>query len=114
MIFADIALTFEKLEHTASRIEMTKLLSHLYQRLSMHEIDKVCYLLQGRVAPVYEKLDFGLAERLVFKAAVGAFSLSEKDARLEWSKSGDLGTTIEKYRSTTNSLFQKEKPLWAS
>jgi DNA ligase 1 len=114
MIFTDIAHIFEKLEHTTSRIEMTKILADLYQQLTGREIDKVCYLLQGRVAPVYEKLDFGLAERLVFKAAVGAFSLSEKEAKQAWNVSGDLGVTVEKYRSTANPLFQKEAPLSVS
>ncbi|MFA6005519.1 MAG: ATP-dependent DNA ligase [Patescibacteria group bacterium] len=114
MIFADIAHTFDKLEHTASRIEMTKLLSVLYRQLSVREIDKVSYLLQGRVAPVYEKLDFGLAERLVFKAAVNAFSLSEKEAKREWEKGGDLGIVIEKYRGTANLLFQNTTPLSVS
>lgn len=90
---------------------MTQLLSQLFKKTSAQEIDKVVYLLQGSVVPQYEQLEFGLAERLVFKSFVSSFSLNEAQARQRFKQIGDLGATVEEFRRTNHSLFEASSSL---
>lgn len=111
MIFGNVSKTFGELDKTSSRLEITALLARLFSQLSPTEIHNASYLLQGRVSPKYEKRDFGFADRLIFKAFVGAFSLAEKEIRHEWQVKGDLGEVVEAHRKTAALLFEAEKPL---
>lgn len=111
MLFSDFANVLLKLEHTNSRLEMTEILAKLFKEASTSEIDKAIYLLQGRLVPQYKSLEFGLAERLVFKAFVSSFSLNEKEARQRLQAIGDLGKTVEEFRKTNRSLFETGQQL---
>jgi DNA ligase 1 len=56
--FAYLAHYFEKLEKTSSRLALIEILAELFRSIdSPDEIEKVCYLLQGRVAPFFEALE---------------------------------------------------------
>jgi DNA ligase-1 len=111
MLFVNLARYLEVLEATPSRLQMTRVLAELFKESQGDEIAQIVYLLQGSVVPQYERLEFGLAERLVFKAFVSSFSLNEKEARKQVGLSGDLGKTVEAYRRTNVSLFAKEADL---
>ena len=64
MEFARLAHSFEKLEKTSSRLTLVAILAELFRSIdSPDEIAKVCYLVQGRVAPFYEALEIGMAEK---------------------------------------------------
>ena len=53
MEFAALAHTFEELERTSSRLTLIELLTQLFRSIERpEEIEQVCYLVQGRVAPV--------------------------------------------------------------
>ena len=56
------------LEHTSSRLKLISTLADLLRQVADDEIDEVVYLLQGRVAPLYEPVEFGLGERSIEKA----------------------------------------------
>ncbi|TMC60068.1 MAG: DNA ligase, partial [Chloroflexota bacterium] len=63
MEFATLAQYFEKLEKTSSRLTLIAILSELFRLVeSPDEIEKVSYLVQGRVAPFFEALEIGMAE----------------------------------------------------
>jgi len=47
------------------------------------EIAEVTYLLQGRVAPLYEPVEFGLGERSIEKAVAQAFGVAQADVHLK-------------------------------
>ena len=111
MLFSQLAVFLKELEVTNSRLVMTEKLSQLFSEATSEEIDKAIYLLQGSVVPQYEKLDFGLAERLVFKAMVSSFSLDSKIAKEQFKKSGDLGLTAQHFRKGSNSLFAPSESL---
>ena len=108
MKFHDLAVYFDKIEQTASRVEMTKLLAELFSTVSADEIDKVLYLLQGRVVPLYEKADFGLAEKLLIKAFVTGLQIDEKVFMNAYKNSGDLGKTIESLRSSVSTIGESD------
>src|SRR5947209_18234468 len=59
--FARLAHSFEKLEKTSSRLALIAILAELFRLIeSPDEIAKVCYLVQGRVAPFFEALEIGM------------------------------------------------------
>lgn len=74
---------------------MIEILSELLRETEPQEIDKVVYLTQGRVAPLFEPVEFGMAEKMVVKAVARAYGLSDSEVTEQFKKSGDLGATAE-------------------
>jgi len=74
---------------------MTDILSDLFKKSSPHEIGEICYLLQGRVAPLYEAIEFGIADKLMIRAIAQAYDASESEVLSRFKKHGDLGITGE-------------------
>lgn len=68
MKFVDFAQHLKALEETPSRLEMTAQLVALFNKLDIAEIQPVCYLLQGRLVPQYESLEFNLSAKMVLRA----------------------------------------------
>ena len=99
MTFKDFSIHLQKLEGTASRNDMILLLSDLFKEVPAEDFDKVMYLLQGRVAPLYINLEFGMADKMIIKALVAAFEIDEKEALKEFKKIGDIGEVAETLRS---------------
>jgi DNA ligase-1 len=111
MLFSEFSQFLNKIEHTPSRLEMTTILVDLFAKALPEEVDKICYLVRGRVTPLYVKQDFGLADKLVLKAALGAFSLEKKHANKIFKEYGDLGLAIEFYKLHSASLFESTTSL---
>ena len=108
MTFKDLASYFEKIEKTTSRLEITKLLAQIFKKLTAKELEMTVFLLQGRVAPLYEKVEFGMAEKMVIKAAVLALNIDSKFFMKEYKKIGDLGETVEYFKRQFPSFEEKE------
>jgi DNA ligase-1 len=94
LTFSALAQTFEALEKTSSRKQLTSLLAELLGQVDASEIAEVAYLLQGRVAPLYEPVEFGLGERSVEKAVAQAFGVEPTDVRKRYAELGDLGLVV--------------------
>ena len=74
MEFASLAHTFEELERTSSRLTLIGLLTDLFRSIERPaEIEQVCYLVQGRVAPFFEALEMGMAEKSVARSIAMAY-----------------------------------------
>ncbi|OGG08468.1 hypothetical protein A2154_01915, partial [Candidatus Gottesmanbacteria bacterium RBG_16_43_7] len=99
MHFSALAKYFKKLEDTPSRIAMTQILSDLFKYASQEEIGQICYLLLGRVAPLYEAVEFGLADKLMIRAIAKACGVELKTVVNIFKKTGDLGETVQKVKS---------------
>lgn len=110
MLFKELAKYFEKIEATASRLEITYILADLFKKINNAEIDKTIYLLQGRVVPLYEKIEFSMAEKLVIKSIATALNCEKKTFVNAYQKIGDLGKTVEKFRFQSQ-LFDEKKDL---
>lgn len=67
MYFSQLSTYFERIEGTRSRVEITQILAELFNKLSAEEMNQTAYLLQGRVAPLFEKTEFGMAEKDSYK-----------------------------------------------
>ncbi|PIV09349.1 DNA ligase [Candidatus Roizmanbacteria bacterium CG02_land_8_20_14_3_00_36_15] len=108
MYFSQLAVYIEKIETTSSRLEITRLLAEIFRRLNIKEIGKTVYLLQGRVVPLFEKTEFGMAEKMVVKATLLALNLERKSFETRNKQIGDLGKTVEEFKSQFPSLEKKD------
>lgn len=98
MHFSELARYFKKLEETPSRNSMTEILADLFRHAQAREIGELCYLLQGRVVPLYEAIEFGVADQFMIRAIALAYGVEEKQVRVEFKKVGDLGVVAESIR----------------
>ena len=99
MEFAHLAHSFEKLEKTSSRLALIAILAELFRLIdSPDEIEKVCYLLQGRVAPFFEALEIGMAEKTVARSIASAYRSNQEHVFTLYAALGDLGLVAEQLR----------------
>lgn len=119
MNFATFSQTLESLEKTSSRLEMTYQLAELYQKLDKSEIKAAVYLMQGRLVPLYESLEFNLSHKMIQRALARLMEDHQEQSQVEVStqtnlfgeedktqflklvkkraqETGDLGLTAEK------------------
>ena len=99
MKFSVLASYFEKLEATSSRIELTNILSELLKRVSNEEIEKVAYLLQGRVVPFFDPTEIGMADKLVDQAIASAYDVEREKVQKLLAQKGDMGLAAEQLSS---------------
>lgn len=98
MTFKELSFYLQKLESTASRNDMVLILAELFDKVPANVFDKVMYLLQGRVAPLYIPLEFGMADKMIVKALGKAFTMEESVLTREFKEIGDVGELAEKLR----------------
>jgi DNA ligase-1 len=96
MDYAIITDSYEKIEATTKRLEMTDYLVELLKKTPKQVIAKVVYLTQGKLYPDFEGIEMGVAEKLAVKALVRASGCSESAILADLQKSGDIGETTEK------------------
>jgi DNA ligase-1 len=99
MDYVIIADSYEKIEATTKRLEMTDLLVELLKKTPKDVIAKVVYLTQGKLYPDFMGVEMGVAEKLAIKALSRASGQSENVIQAELQKSGDIGETSEKQLS---------------
>ncbi len=68
MDYAIIADSYQKIEATTKRLEMTDLLVELLKKTPKDVISRVVYLTQGKLYPDFEGIEMGVAEKLAVKA----------------------------------------------
>ena len=68
MKFSVLAETFEKMENTTRRLELTDHLVDFFKNTPLDLVSKVVYLIQGKLGPDYEGIEIGVAEKIVIKA----------------------------------------------
>ena len=112
MTFKKLAEYFQKLESTASRNSMVEILALLFGEATIREIDKVVYLTQGRVAPLFEPVEFQMAEKMVIKAMAMAYDRSAEEITKLYKSSGDLGLTAEKLSPVAQSSKQSVEAVF--
>ncbi|MFO1535288.1 MAG: ATP-dependent DNA ligase [Thermoplasmatota archaeon] len=101
MQYAELASFFERLEQTSGRLDMTRILVEMLERVRKGEMVATVRLLQGAVAPDWEGVEVGLAEKQILKAlaiASGASTKSEEaiaELTRIYHEKGDLGLAAE-------------------
>jgi DNA ligase-1 len=111
MRYAVLVESYEKLEATTKRLEMTDLLVALFKEVPKGEIDRAVYLTQGRVFPDYAGIELGLAEKLAIRAVALAAGQSEEAITNAWKASGDLGLVAEERLQSRKQASLMSEPL---
>lgn len=111
MKFSTFSNRLEAIERVTSRNEITVLLAELFKLLDKDEISSALYLMQGRVAPLYESVEFGMAEKSVAKSAINAMNLENKYFDNELKKIGDVGLTVEFFKKQYSTLEEEDLEL---
>lgn len=96
MDYKVIAESYEKIEATTKRLEMTDHLVELLKKTPEDIIARVVYLTQGKLYPDFEGIEMGVAEKLAIKALMRASGGSESAIKAMLQKNGDIGETAEK------------------
>src|SRR3990167_3209809 len=110
MKFSKFAYFVEQIESTSSRLSITYLLAELFKKLNREEIGKTVYLLQGRLAPLYNAIEFGMAEKMIGRAVATALHLDKKKFVQQFKKIGDLGGATEYFKKQMRSLELEDLP----
>jgi len=106
--FAVLAHTFEQLEQTSSRRSLIELLTNLFRTIEQpEEIARVCYLIQGRVAPFFEPLEMGMAEKTVVRSIAQAYHASPEEITARYASLGDLGLVAEQTQRAAGASSQE-------
>lgn len=91
MKFSKFALVLDKLETTSSRLSLIEILSELLKETPALEIEKIVYLIQGRIAPFFAPVEIGMAEKSVASALAIAYGSSKEKVIALYNKLGDMG-----------------------
>ncbi len=94
MLFANLVDLLVKLEKTNSRNLMTEMIAEFLGETEMQEIKQVCYLLIGQLGPMYARIDFGLADKMVVRAVALASNQDVEKIKQQYQTVGDLGQVV--------------------
>lgn len=111
--YLQLAETFERIEQTPKRLEITSLCAKLFENVLQQEpklLPKVAYLCINRLGPDYEGLELGLGESLIVKALAESTGRSIGDIKKSYVKLGDLGT-VAMAAKRGQRTFLKPRPL---
>jgi ATP-dependent DNA ligase len=110
VLLSKLVDTFEKMEETKSRLLLTDHLVSLLRTTQCEVIDKVIYLIQGKLGPPYEGIELGLAEKMAIRALAQSSGKSVTEILAIYRKKGDLGDTAAEALKTKNqdTLFYQE------
>ena len=82
----------QELEGTSSRLTLIELVTQLFRSIERpEEIEQVCYLVQGRVAPFFVALEMGMAEKSVTRSLALAYHTTPEHVEALYATLGDLG-----------------------
>jgi len=111
MDFRELAETFDRLEKTSSRLEMMEILASLLSKADASNVDKIIYLLQGRVAPPYKGIELGIGEKLAMQAIARAYGVDVSEVERLYKELGDLGLVAEKLAANKRQTTLFSQPL---
>ena len=95
MLYGRMVETYEKVDATTKRLDITKLLVSFLKETPSEIIDKVVYLTQGKLYPDYLGIEIGIAEKLAIKTLALVATVKESRIADEYKRRGDLGDAAE-------------------
>lgn len=104
MEFKVIAEYFDKLEKISSRLQLTALLADLLSKSDKAIIDKVVYIIQGKLWPDFLGYpELGIGEKFLIKAISIATNTDENSVENLYKSIGDLGEVARRLKSKQQS-----------
>ncbi|HEY7777411.1 MAG TPA: ATP-dependent DNA ligase [Nitrososphaeraceae archaeon] len=95
MDFSIIVNIMEQMEQTKSRLELTNHLVTLFKSTPPDLVDKIIYLIQGKIRPDYEGIEVGIAEKTIIRIISQISSISIDEVYHKYREIGDLGNVAE-------------------
>lgn len=96
MEFSLLVETFEQMEQTSSRLALTDYLVTLFKKTPASLLDKMTYLIQGKLYPDYEGVEMGLAERMALRAIANSSGKNLSEVEAIYQQTGDIGDAAGK------------------
>ena len=101
----------EEIEATTKRLEMTDSLVKLFKKTPAELIDKVIYLIQGKIYPDFVGIKLGIAEKLAIKAISQAYGVDKNEVLRDFKRLGDLGTVAKELAAKRTQAVLASAPL---
>lgn len=103
----------DKISLTSGRLDKTSIISELLNDVAEKDIEYLIYILQGKFAPEYEKLNLGISNKLIIKTLSNVTGHSSEHIEKEWANIGDIGELSEKLIGSRkqNILFSENLSL---
>ncbi|UCH57471.1 MAG: ATP-dependent DNA ligase [Candidatus Bathyarchaeota archaeon] len=96
MLYSTLVETYERLEATTKRLEMTDILAGLLGAAEPEELEKVIYLTQGKIHPDWTgEPEIGMAERMAVDTIARASGLKKDEVETILAERGDIGLAAE-------------------
>ncbi len=113
MFFCDVTNYYGRLESVSSRLSMIDLLSEMLSKAEGAEIKPLVYFTQGVLAPSFEGIETGIADKTALAAIALATGFEIKDVESAFRKSGDAGKAAEelKLRARLRGMGRKEHSI---
>ncbi|MGC8692095.1 MAG: ATP-dependent DNA ligase [Thermoplasmata archaeon] len=113
MEYIVLAETFQRIENTTKRLEITDYIVDLLRKTDENNIEKVILLMQGRIAPDYMGIELGMADKLAIRSISQIYGITEKVVEEEFQKVGDLGIAAENFAKNKKqrTLFEMEEKI---
>ena len=106
--FKIVAETFDSMERITSRTQLTLLLVKLFKKTPGEVIDKLVYIIQGKLGPEWKDIpELGVGEKLLIKAIALAYKVPEDRVLRLNREIGDLGRVAEKLCSEYKAKIRK-------
>ncbi|MCL4379841.1 ATP-dependent DNA ligase [Candidatus Marsarchaeota archaeon] len=101
MLFGELSGYYDRLSSISSRLEMIELMSEVFRKADKGEVKSIIYITQGVLAPPYEGVEFGMAEKMVEESIAIATGFSKEDVEKEYRKQGDMGQAAQALKEKT-------------
>ena len=101
MLFRELAEYYDRLEAVSSRLKMIEILTEALKAADADEIEAVIYITQGVLAPPFDAVEFGVAEKIVEDALSVATGHGKERVEREFRKSGDMGLAAQALKGET-------------
>ncbi|MEP0824480.1 MAG: ATP-dependent DNA ligase [Nitrososphaera sp.] len=111
MDFKPLIETFQQMEQTSSRLALTDYLVDLLKKTPPEIIDKMTYLIQGKLYPDYEGIELGLAEKMVIRAIASSAGKNTSEVESAYQKTGDLGDAAREIMKSKNQSTLFSEPM---
>jgi DNA ligase-1 len=111
MLFSELSSALAKLSDTTKRLEMISILAELFRKTDPDIIDKVVYMIQGKLYPDYVGLEIGIAEKLAAKALANVSGVPVEEVEKLTSRMGDLGDVAEQLAAKKAQVTLFSEPL---
>ena len=93
--FSTIVKILGQMEQTTSRLELTNYLVTLFKNTPSDLVDKIIYLIQGKIRPDYEGIEMGIAEKMIIRIISQISNISNDEVYRKYREKGDLGSVAE-------------------